>query len=256
MYEKQLKESGLTKNQAEIYSALLKETKGTPASKLVGKVSLKRQMIYKVLNELEELGLCRKDTISASKTIFFPNSPSELADIINQRKIKVTMEEKSFSIIAEKMISEFNLNFGKPVVIFKEGLSGVSQMLDKTLSGNQKEIYTFVDSDSVLKYVKEIDKKHVEKRIEKKIYKKMLVVGKKKTKERLKKSKINKYTEIRFLKEVDKIEIPVAVEIYNNSVLYITFRDSVLTSTEITDNLIAKMNKYIFESAWETAEKL
>lgn len=166
------------------------------------------------------------------------------------------MEEKSFSIIAEKMISEFNLNFGKPVVVFKEGLSGVSQMLDKTLSGNQKEIYTFVDSDSVLKYVKEIDKKHVEKRIEKKIYKKMLVVGKKKTKERLKKSKINKYTEIRFLKEVDKIEIPVAVEIYNNSVLYITFRDSVLTSTEITDNLIAKMNKYIFESAWDTAEKL
>lgn len=53
MYEKQLKESGLTKNQAEIYSALLKETKGTPASKLVGKVSLKRQMIYKVLDELE-----------------------------------------------------------------------------------------------------------------------------------------------------------------------------------------------------------
>src|SRR3989344_4967726 len=80
-----LEKSGLTQEQAEIYSFLL--SNGLSPAKLISKqTSIGRALTYKILDRLIELGLAEKREGTGKITMFFPGHPSRIKDLVEKEK--------------------------------------------------------------------------------------------------------------------------------------------------------------------------
>ena len=253
MYQEKLTEIGLSKNQAEIYSLLISSGK-QKGSEIAKKVGLSRQLTYKILDELIELELVEKKKESGKAGNFLTTHPSNLDNLLQKKENEIKKAQRELSVTIDSLISEYNLNSGKPGVQFFEGIDGVRKVLYDSLQ-NSEEIYAFIDFISIEKYVKKINAEYMQERIKKKVFKKILTVNNSETKKLLK-NYSKDFTEIRLLPQNNNISFSVATEIYDNKISYITFKEKILTATKISDPEIYKLNKIIFEALWEKAEKI
>src|SRR3989344_3806878 len=128
MFEQQLEQSGLTKNQAVVYEALLK-TGATPARTLLAAIPLKRGLAYKVLDELAGLDLVSKKDEPGKVAIFEPAHPSKLKEIAETKEKQAQNTQVALDGILGQLSSDFNLSAGKPGVRFYEGVEGVKKVL-------------------------------------------------------------------------------------------------------------------------------
>ncbi len=83
--EKILIEAGLSEEQAAIYSALL--DKGPlKAGAISSWTGIKRGLIYKVLDQLENMGLVSKKGGDGTVAVFAPEHPSRLSEIMERKR--------------------------------------------------------------------------------------------------------------------------------------------------------------------------
>src|SRR3989304_3774716 len=157
MYEQVLTQAGLTENQALIYEILIK-TGPLPAGEICKKTPLKRGLVYKILDELTEIGLVEKKEKSREVAIFSPAHPLKIKTLAKEREEKAKDAQAALEGVLPKIISDFNLSISKPGVQFFEGLDGIKQVLEDTLINNQqKNILSFSDAAGYATYLKDWD---------------------------------------------------------------------------------------------------
>lgn len=250
--EKILIEAGLSEEQAAIYSALL--DKGPlKAGAISSWTGIKRGLIYKVLDQLENMGLVSKKGGAGTVAVFVPGHPSHLSEIMERKEKSFAQAKELVSFSLGALSSKFNLLSGKPNVQFYEGKEGIKRVLDDTLTVfSGSEIYTYADIEAITKYIPEINKDYSDKREKLKIKKLAFLLDTAKAR-----SLISDYhtevTETKFI-QLDLLEFETVMQIYENKISYITLRENSMIGVIIEDSSIYKMHKAIFEYFWKITE--
>ncbi len=132
MYEQSLLQVGLTKDQAMVYEALVKNGP-SPASRIARKTPLSRPLVYKILGELAEMELVDKKEEDGKISIFAPAHPLKLKDFVEKKIEHANNAKTALDGVLEKLSSDFNLISGRPGVRFLDGLEGMRKIYDDIL---------------------------------------------------------------------------------------------------------------------------
>jgi sugar-specific transcriptional regulator TrmB len=251
LYTEQLIQSGLTNEQAVIYEVLIKQGQ-LPASKISLKTGIKRGMVYKTLDLLAEMKLIEKIENKDKVTLFRPNHPSALYDLIDSNLQKINQTKSAIESVLGNMSSDYNLLSGKPNVRFFEGMKGVEEVLNDSLN-SKSEIVSYADIEAIQKYIPDLNIKYVEKREKKQIKKRGLVLDTPFNRQTLKNYHTN-VTETRLL-SIQGEPFATIMQIYDDKISYITLGETII-SVIITDKSISSMHKKLFEFIWQNASIL
>jgi sugar-specific transcriptional regulator TrmB len=249
--EKILIEAGLSEEQAVIYSSLLDKgpMKAGPISKWTG---VKKGLVYKVLDQLENMGLVEKKGGEGTVTLFSPLHPSRLSEIMEQKEKALKLAKETLNFSLGNLSSKFNLLSGKPNVQFFEGDEGIMEVINDSLTAKET-ILQYVDNEMVKDYLPKENKDYVNKRIKLKIKKKMLSPESAYIREHAKEMD-KEFTELRILK--NNLPSNTVMQIYNDKISYLTLKDNKKIGIIVEDQDIANMHKNLFNIHWEIGEKL
>ncbi len=245
-------QAGLSEEQAQAYQSLL--DKGPQrASDLAKWTGIKRGLIYKVLEQLESMGLVSKKGGPGTVATFSPSHPSLLLANIERKEKEMALTKEMLLSSIGSLSSKYNLITGKPNVQFFEGEEGVKKILEDTLS-TKEEVLTYLDMEIVEKHFKKINDEYVLKREAKGIKKRILAIENEFTLAlfRQKFQENPSFFSITDLKiaKTPINEIEGAIQIYENKIGIITVSKENLISILIEDDRINKLFKSMFEALY------
>ncbi len=243
--------AGLEPDQAQIYEILLKNGP-LKAGKVAQKSTLKRGLVYKILDELVDLGLVLKNEPTGKIAIFEPAHPIKLKEFTESREQKLKTAQLALDGILGQLTSDYNLALNKPGVQFYEGLDGALKILNDSLNA-KSEIYSYMDNETVNKYQPKINDEYVKKRNRLKIKKKIITIDSEYIRNRAK-SYNKPTTDIRVIQA--PVPFSTVMQIYDDKVSYIVIDKERLMSVLIQNPYIAKMHRELFEVMWLTAKPL
>ncbi len=250
-----LTQAGLSEEQALTYQSLL--DKGPQkASSLAQWTGIKRGLTYKVLQELENLGLVEKKEPAAGVATFFPLHPNGLLQSIDRKKESLDRTYENLSLSLSSLASKFNLQNSRPGVHFFEGKQGVIKVLDDSLS-TKGEILTYLNLDTVITYFAAENDAYVKKREQKKIKKRIIACINRAAIDFIKQKHQHDpeyftVTDFRFI-ETPIHDFQAAMQLYDNKVGLITIASENPIGTIIEDDRIAQMQKSMFEALYNQA---
>jgi sugar-specific transcriptional regulator TrmB len=252
-YTKEIADTGLSKDQAVVYEALLKlgESPASVIAKAIpSQAGLSRPLVYKILEELIKIDLADKEDLSGKVSTFTPKHPVAIAKAIDEQKIRIDRTKEQFFATSGKLTSLFNLTSGKPGVQFYEGKDGVWEVLMDSLSSTE-EIVSYADLEAIEKYIPDLNAEYSVMREDKGIKKRALVIDSKASRKFLQ-SYDHDVTTVKLIKETSKKpNFQTIMQVYDQKVSYITLTDQYLIGVIITDQYIAETHKYLFESLWD-----
>jgi sugar-specific transcriptional regulator TrmB len=250
MFETAIQNIGLSKDQSLIYDLLLTNSPATAGqlSKLSG---FKRGWTYKLLDQLEEMRLVERIEIPRKTLHFKPGHPLRLKELAQEKIQSATNSLLSLEASLPSIITNFNLISGMPGVSYYEGIDGIKKVLFDALT-SKTEIYAFADLPSVKDQIAEMTAEFSKKRAALKIKKKGIAIDSPEARQFLK----NHYPEVTKTKYVRMDQLPsfdTVMQIYDQKVSYITYRENRFIGVIIEDPSISAMHKYYFEFMWKYA---
>lgn len=243
-------QAGLSEEQAQAYQSLL-EKGPQRASDLAKWTGIKRGLIYKVLEQLETMGLVSKQGGPGTVATFSPLHPSLLLTNIERKEKELALNKEILSSAIGSLASKYNLVIGKPNVQFFEGKDGLKKVLWDSLS-SQTEIYSYADIESIQKYISEINQEYVKKRENLKIQKKGIVLDTEFNRSYLKNYYKN-ITDTKFIK-ITQAPFQTIMQIYDNKISYLTLENNKMIGVIIDDPYIYRMHKDLFEFMWNKGD--
>jgi HTH-type transcriptional regulator, sugar sensing transcriptional regulator len=123
MFEKYLKEIGLSEKEAEVYLALL-QGDSFSILEIAKKTKINRTTIYPVIKSLSEKGLV-SETTTNTKTHYQAESPDRLETFIERQKILLEENSKKMKDIIPQLKSTQREMGERPVVKYFEGKEGI-----------------------------------------------------------------------------------------------------------------------------------
>jgi len=239
MEAKELMELGLTKNQAEVYIALIKKPEQT-AGKLAKKLAIDRTFVYGILSSLIDKGLVGYVT-KENKRIFQPLDPENLIKEIEEKRAKALKT-------IEKLQQLKKLTKEETAVKVYEGKAGLKAYIRDFLESGFFHTLGGGGQLSILEslkyeyphYLKELSKKKI----------KGQVITSLKNAPKLKKIFNKTQVEIRTL---ENIESQANFTIFKNKLAIYSAEEKPFVII-IEDQTIAKSLKNYFVILWNTAK--
>lgn len=139
--------AGLTKSQAKVYIALVKEDELTPAqmAELSGE---SRENCYSIAKRLAELHLAER--IDGRKTVYRALNPSALQVLAEQRRHAIQRNEIYVKQNMDSLMQLFYANSETPGAHTIDGLDGIKEVYNDMLHAKE-DIYSLrTDTDQVL----------------------------------------------------------------------------------------------------------
>lgn len=252
MFNNQLIQMGLSENQAPVYNLLLEQGSLSTAA-MAKQLDLSRPLIYKTLDELEAMELVVKNKKEGSSATFAVSHPEVLRQWVENKTQEAQQSQHTMESVFADMVSQYNLEQGRPTIRTVEGFKGIEEILYDSLSSSET-IYTYVDTNSIEQYVGVINSKYVKERKKKRVHKKILMIDCDLAREKAKAT--GPYTEIRLISAEEAPEFQAAMEIYDGKISYITFGNNLLTSSLIYDQEVYKLHRFTFEALWKYAKQV
>jgi sugar-specific transcriptional regulator TrmB len=245
MYEESLQQMGLTKDQAAVYEILI-QNGPQPARAVHQKSTLSRPLAYKVLDELIALGLVEKNDPPGKVSRFSAAHPLKLKEITEKRLEAAQGAKHSLDGLMGKLISDFNLQSGKPGIRFFEGKDGIRECINDALT-SKTEIYSYVDIDTVEKEIPDISRDFAKARQKLGLKKKNIGVDTPENRAEIE----GYYTDVT---EERLIPWPAAafgtvMQIYDGKVSYFTLGEQKI-GIIIADPHVYEMHRSLFEFTW------
>ena len=163
----QLKNIGLSDNEAKVYMAMLELGPATMLE-ISAKAGINRPTAYVQVEALKKLGLVSSQ-IKGKKQLFMAESPDQLEFVIEKEKKEVEQKHEELKRILPELSNLFNLAGDKPQVRFFEGKEGLLKMHSELLRTNTDEVVSFSSTDSIMKIFPDYPKTLSLKRVQKKI---------------------------------------------------------------------------------------
>ncbi|MDO8589864.1 MAG: helix-turn-helix domain-containing protein [bacterium] len=130
MFEKYLRDIGLSDKEAAVYVALLSFDKAQ-ISEISQKAKVKRPTTYVILDSLAKKGLVSETNIG-KKTYYLAEPPEKLGFFVERQIHLLEENKKSLDIIIPQLRGLQGERVGKPIVQFFDGKEGVLSSNDDT----------------------------------------------------------------------------------------------------------------------------
>lgn len=232
----QLKEAGLTSNEAKIYTSLL-ELGPSNAGLISRKSGLHRRVVYDTLEMLIQKGLVGY-ILKNNVRLFQASHPKRLTELLEER-------QQHINEAMPHMLDLYTKTKDKEETNFYKGKNGLKTVFEDQLAIG-KELLILGASplayDVLQFYFKWFDKRRVQKKMKAKI---LFHTSDKKPK--------IPYAEIKYLPE--KYASPVAVNIYGKKVALILWSKDNPLAIVIKNESIAQGYRNYFELLWQHAKK-
>jgi len=242
-----LKSAGLTISQTKAYLALLGNDLFTPPD-LADEIGENRTSVYMILNRLEELGLIHK--IKGQKIAYEAEPPSMLKDLLTRRQTELQQTQRNIMTILPKLNAKYTISHQKPGVIFFQGIEGLEYVYKEIIDNGQDFIILPCKGARAHKEVDELITKNI--KLQKKQHIKSRVIYPLAIKDSIKIDELtndNVYAKFFGTETGHQAQIIV----YANCVAITTFEGGIST-TVITNPMVAQTHKKYFESIWAVAE--
>ena len=246
--EKTLKFIGFSEKEVKVYMALLLLGRGT-VTEISRKAGINRPTGYHILTSLESKGLARA-TGKEPKQEYSAESPDRIEVLINE-KIE---QDKKFLDEARAIIPELKSMHSianRPKVMFYEGLDGIKQVYEDTLTATEP-IVAYATYDDMHKTLPNYFPGYYKRRAAKGIFARGIVPATPLAYERMKENR-NEARDL-VLVSADKYLFSPDIEVYDNKVMIASWREKlgiIIESEEIADAM-----KKIFELAWIGAKQI
>lgn len=241
-----LTQIGLSAKEAEIYEIMLKLDK-VPANKVLPQTSLKRTTVYSILEELAYKGLIEKDE-AGTIIKFRAKHPYALKEYMESQISNIKTASSKLDAVLPEFIGIYQQAQNMPGIKFYEGREGIKKVLNDSLT-TQGEICTYVDIESLMKYIPDINNEYAQKREKLGIKKRGLIIDTPAARKYL----TNYYTQVTDSKLMPAKPLPfkTIMQIYDNKVSYITLDEKFMVGVIINDQHIYEMHHYLFNHLWE-----
>ncbi len=243
MYEQTLLQTGLTKDQANLYEILVKNGP-SPARKIARKTTISRPLVYKVLNELTEVGLVEKKEEDGSVAVFSPSHPIKLKEYVEKKREQADNAKNALDGVFEKILSDFNLISGRPGVRFFDGLEGMKKIYeDILLTGEDFYLIRPKYSQEFAEKMVPIIQEFITERLRRKIKVTAITPNDPKARENSKNDA--KFLIERVFVDSEKYNSPVEINIYGDKIAMLSY-DKEFVGFIIESPQIALAMKHIF----------
>lgn len=256
MYKDDLTRIGLNNNQAIIYEMLV--SSGPMIARKIQRLTrIARQIVYKELDLLENLGLVEKRKEDGKTTVFVAIHPSKIKSFAEQKVEEIKNASQSLDRILGKMISDFNITHSQPGIKIFDGIMGIKELYNDILK-EKGEILLMrssreITSQEILEHIRNQVSKQVQANISVRIISPLMSD----TFEKMRLDKERLTTRRIVPKEI--LDIPAQIIIYADKVAITTY-DAPFTTTIIENAIIkttfASMFEYIWSKSKEEHEKI
>jgi sugar-specific transcriptional regulator TrmB len=241
--------AGLTEDEAMIYQFLLAQG-GSTAGQVIKGVGLKRGHVYSILKSLVLKNLVEQS--ERGKVAYFQlDHPTRLYQHVQQRVQGMQQAARAMKEIFPDIVSEYNLSHHKPGVYYYEGMLGIKQVLDDSLTATET-ILTYADIEAIEKYIHDVNHEYVTEREKLGIKKRALILDTPFAREKLK----DYHPDVTDIKFVSAAVAPfkAIMQVYDGRTSYISLSDERIIGIIIEDASIYRMNKFLIGSLWDQAK--
>jgi len=247
MYEQTLSQAGLTADQAEVYEILIKNGP-MKAGKISQKSSLKRGLIYKLLDQMVEIGLIEKKEEASKVAVFSAAHPLKLKELAEKQEQQAKDSQLVLAGILPSILSDYNLASGRPNVRFYEGRDGIIKIYEELLA-EKKPIDSIEDKGEMAKFIPEYASTFIKKRVAANIYNRVVCPAG---------NPINKTDEAEMRQtrsiSAEKFPLSMDIKIVGDKVSLITLKKDTAIGIIIDHPEIASNFRILFEYMWETSK--
>ena len=163
----ELKNLGLSENEAKVYAAML-ELGPAAVLEIAAKAEINRPTAYVQIESLKKRGLVSTQT-KGKKQLFMAESPEHLESMLDNQMHQISVQKEIFSQILPNLLSTYQSAGHRPVVRFFEGKEGIMQVQTLVLKSGATEIQAITALDDVLQlfpnHLKDYPKKRIQKQI-------------------------------------------------------------------------------------------
>lgn len=244
-------QAGLTAQQASIYESLIKHGP-QKATKLAFLAGVPRTLSYKVLDELEGLGLVAKKDEEGSVSLFTPAHPLKLKELADKRLEEAKEAKVALEGTLAKLISDFNTVAGAPGVRILEGLAGIQELFEDELNEGQPIRLLRSPKDNDVAGLDPVLQKQIQDRVRLGIKRRVIGPLTQSTRRKVAETDKERLTERRIV-PAEHFSIPAQISIYANKVAITSFDGQVIT-TIIKNTAIRSTFEILFEYMWNMAE--
>lgn len=153
MFEKYLKDIGLSDKEASVYLALLSFDKAL-VSDVAEKANIKRPTAYVILDTLAKKGLVSESNLG-KKTYYIAEPPEKLGLFVERQIHSLEENKKSLDIIVPQLKGIQRGQGEKPLVQFFDGKEGVLSSNDDTFSQkiDNEALYNIYSADLIAEFL-------------------------------------------------------------------------------------------------------
>jgi len=236
---------GLAENEAKIYEILLLKGE-TKARDLLEESGLSRGNVYNMLTSLTSRGFIQ--VIEGKQQTYRVSDPAKLSSLVEERKRGIERLDAEFKETLPRMLSTFSLTTGRPTVRMFEGIEGSEEALMDSLEA-KTGICTYLDLGSIRGDFAEANARYVKRRVAKEISKRIIVADTKESRDFFRQQN-SPLTDVVFIHDFP-IGFRSAMEIYNDTVSYITLTADKTIAVLVTDPAIASLEQKKFDFLWK-----
>jgi sugar-specific transcriptional regulator TrmB len=244
-------QAGLTGHQAAIYEALI-HFGSQKATKIAFLAGVPRTLSYKVLQELQDLGLISKKDETGSVSIFTPAHPLKLKELADKRLEEAKGAKAALEGTLSKLISDFNTVAGSPGVRILEGIAGVAELYEDQLNEGQTIRLIRSPRDHSAPGFKELVEHQIREQVRLKMLVRVISPRGSGTPHQIRTQSKERLVERRVM-PAEEFQIPAEVVIYANKVALTAFEGPLIT-TIIENAAIRQTFEILFEYIWAKSE--
>ncbi len=257
IYFQALTAAGLSKEQARVYEPLIQ--KGPmQAGRLSRVAGLSRPYVYKILEELIELGVVTKEELPDKPAQFVPMHPFAIQELFRKRQKEMEVAGQTIQGIMSSLISDYTVASRIPGVRILHGIEGGAEMYQDILHEGKDIclIRSTLDDDSPKRM--DLVLAQIERQVAKNIHTRLigptpvlhpalLTVPELLERDR------TRLTTRRMLPR-EKFTLPAQIIMYGNKVALTAYQEPIITT--IIDNEAIRMTmSTLFELIWNIAEE-
>jgi sugar-specific transcriptional regulator TrmB len=241
----ELKEIGLSDNEAKVYLAML-ELGPASALAIAARARINRPTAYAQIESLKKIGLIALKK-KGGKTLYVAEPPEKLDFLISKQRAEVEVRKEKLQRIMPDLMAAFNLTEEAPIVRYFEGMEGWAKVRQEELRTKEKFFRSISPLDTVTIDTPDAFSKRPAERMERKIYSRIIYTSKKGP----------------VLKRTDKAQMReskfIPAEKLNLKFDFLVFDDKVVMSVSkkmgtiiIQNKDIAESFKNLFDFIWES----
>ncbi|MEI6144033.1 MAG: helix-turn-helix domain-containing protein, partial [Candidatus Berkelbacteria bacterium] len=211
---------GLNPNQAMVYLAVLQIGSGS-IQKIAQKSSVKRTTTYSILDNLIQRGLVTYRQKGAHRE-YFAENPKKIPSLIERQVMQLQDRQKNIEEVLPELASLYNVHSTKPTVRVYEGIEGIKQVFEETLSLKKgSETLAYASYQIISGYLHEFIQDYIHRRASRGITQRCIADDSEVSREELVK---NDKRDLRVTRLVDKNKFPFEadqINIYGNKMFIV-----------------------------------